>query len=276
MKKKYIPCKLATKNMDTTQLRENFLIDDLFVPGDLILYYTDCDRAVVGSACPIDKQIELTSPKELRADYFCERRELAILNIGGKGVVNVDDVAYILENLEMLYVGRGTKKISFESLSQEKIAEFYIVSYPSHKEYPTTKSANGDANILSLGNQSQANVRKIHQGICQARIQSSQLVMGFTQLADGSVWNTMPSHTHERRSEVYLYFDIEPNECVFHMMGTPDETRHIIVRNKQVVLSPSWSIHSGVGTRNYTFCWSMGGENQNFDDMNEAPTKDLK
>ena len=276
MKKKYLPCKLATKTMDTAQLRENFLIEDLFKSGEISLYYTDCDRAVVGSACPTDKPLELSSVDELRAEYFCERRELGVLNIGGKGVVNVDDTSYELENLEMLYIGRGAKKITFTSSSQEKIAEFYLVSYPSHKEYPTTKSATGDANILALGDQSQANVRKINQAICQARIQSSQLVMGFTQLADGSVWNTMPSHTHERRSEVYMYFDIEPNECVFHLMGTPDETRHIIVRNKQVVLSPSWSIHSGVGTRNYSFCWGMGGENQRFDDMDEAPTKDLK
>jgi len=276
MKKKYVPCQIATKAMDTQQLRESFLIEDLFQRGVLTLYYTDLDRAVVGSACPTNAALKLEAGDELRADFFCQRRELGVLNIGSTGLVNVDGVKYELKNGESLYVGRGSKNISFESIDSESIAEFYLLSYPAHKDFPTTKSAIGDANTIDLGESSQANIRTINQAICQARIPSCQLVMGYTKLNDGSVWNTMPVHTHERRSEVYMYFDIKPNECVFHFMGNPQETRHIIVRNKQVVLSPSWSIHSGCGTRNYTFCWGMGGENQRFDDMDPAPTNELK
>lgn len=276
MKKKYIPCQLAAKNMDSAQLRESFLIDDLFARGSIDLYYTDCDRAVVGSACPASSPLKLEAGDELRADFFCQRRELGILNIGGTGTVVADGMEYKLARGESLYIGRGTKDISFVSDNSDSIAEFYLLSYPAHKQYPTLKSALGDANMLHLGEQSQANVRTINQVICQARIQSAQLVMGYTKLEEGSVWNTMPVHTHERRSEIYMYFDIEPGECVFHFMGSPQETRHIVVRNKQVVLSPSWSIHSGCGTRNYTFCWGMGGENQRFDDMDAVPTDELK
>ena len=276
MKKKYLPCFTAYKQMDTSALRENFLIEDLFESGKLQLYYTDCDRAVVGSACPTQTPLKLDAGDELRAEYFCQRRELGILNIGGNGSVSVDGVVYNLVKGEILYVAKGSKEIVFKSENAEDYAEFYLLSYPAHAVYPTTKSALGDANKLALGKQSECNVRTINQAICQARIQSCQLVMGYTKLEDGSVWNTMPSHTHERRSEVYMYFDIEPKECVMHLMGSPQETRHLIVRNKQVVLSPSWSIHSGVGTKNYTFCWGMGGENQQFDDMDSAPTEELK
>lgn len=276
MKKRYIPCFSAAKNMDTEQLRENFLIEDLFGRGEIKLYYTDCDRAVIGSACPTDKPLKLEVGDELRAEFFCQRRELGVLNIGECGVVSVDGIEFSLAKGELLYVGRGAKDVQFKSNSTSEIAEFYLLSYPAHAEYPTTKSSLGDANRIHLGDQSQCNVRTINQAICQARIPSAQLVMGYTHLEDGSVWNTMPVHTHERRSEIYMYFDIQPKECVFHLMGNPQETRHIIVRNKQVVISPSWSIHSGVGTRNYTFCWGMGGENQQFDDMDAAPTEDLK
>ncbi len=274
MKKIYVPCKIATKAMTTSQLRENFLIEDIFNVDEITLYYTDCDRAIVGSACPSTKKLTLETADELRSPYFCARRELGVLNIGAKGSVCVDGQTFVLDNLETLYIGRGSKCIEFSAQKVGETAEFYLVSYPAHKEYPTTKSAKGDANILNLGSQEKANVRTINQAICENRIQSSQLVMGYTALAEGSVWNTMPAHTHERRSEVYMYFNIQPDECVFHYMGTPDETRHIVVKNKQVVISPSWSIHSGCGTRNYTFCWGMGGENQRFDDMDEA--KELK
>jgi len=276
MKKLYTPCFKAYKQMDTDALRESFLIEDLFEKGKLQLYYTDCDRAVVGSACPTNAPLKLDAGDELRAEYFCQRRELGVLNIGGKGSVSVDGTSYDLVKGEVLYISRGSKEIVFTSENASDYAEFYLLSYPAHKEYPTTKSGLGDANKIDLGNQSECNIRTINQAICQARIPSCQLVMGYTKLEDGSVWNTMPSHTHERRSEVYMYYDIQPNECVIHMMGTPQETRHLIVRNKQVVISPSWSIHSGVGTKNYTFCWGMGGENQQFDDMDPAPTGELK
>lgn len=267
-----------TKTLDSEKLRENFLIDDLFAKGEIKLYYiVECERAVIGSACPLKgSPLKLEVSDELRADYFCERRELSVLNLGGKGSVSVDGKVYELDYLELLYVSRGSKEIFFESLDPEKGAEFYLVSYPAHAAYPTTKSARGDANRIHLGEQVDANVRTINQVVCQARIQSCQLVTGFTQLEPGSVWNTMPSHTHERRSEIYLYFDIEPGQCVFHFMGDPRETRHLVVRNKQVVLSPSWSIHSGCGTRNYSFVWAMGGENQNFDDMDAAETSILR
>lgn len=278
MKKRYLPCMQLTKTLDSEKLRENFLIDDLFAKGEIKLYYiVECERAVIGSACPLKgSPLKLEVSDELRADYFCERRELSVLNLGAKGTVSVDGKIYELEHLELLYVSRGSKEIFFESLDSEKCAEFYLVSYPAHAAYPTTKSARGDANRIHLGDQKDANVRTINQVVCQARIPSCQLVTGFTQLEPGSVWNTMPSHTHERRSEIYLYFDIEPDQCVFHFMGDPRETRHLVVRNKQVVLSPSWSIHSGCGTRNYSFVWAMGGENQNFDDMDAAETSILR
>ena len=188
MKKKYIPCQLAAKNMDSAQLRESFLIDDLFARGSIDLYYTDCDRAVVGSACPASSPLKLEAGDELRADFFCQRRELGILNIGGTGTVVADGMEYKLARGESLYIGRGTKDISFASDNSDSIAEFYLLSYPAHKQYPTLKSALGDANMLHLGEQSQANVRTINQVICQARIQSAQLVMGYTKLEEGSVW----------------------------------------------------------------------------------------
>ena len=278
MKKKYLPCLQYTKTLDSAALRENFLIDDLFAKGELKLYYiVECERAVIGSACPLfGKNIKLEAADDLKADYFCERRELSVLNLGGKGKVSVDGEVYELDYLELLCVSRGSKEIIFESSDAEKIAEFYLVSYPAHRAYPTVKAARGDAIRMHLGDMKDANVRTLNQVVCQARIQSCQLVTGFTQLEPGSVWNTMPSHTHDRRSEIYLYFDIEPDQCVFHFMGQPTETRHLVVRNKQVVLSPSWSIHSGCGTRNYSFVWAMGGENQRFDDMDPAETSILR
>lgn len=266
----------AAGDMRTDELRDSLLIEDLFGRGEIALYYTDCDRAVVGSACPTDAPLELEAGDELRADFFCQRRELGILNIGGAGAVQVDGEEYRLLKGEVLYVGRGSKEVAFVSDDPADNAEFYLLSYPAHAEYPTAKCALGEANRIDLGSQSECNVRTINQAICEARIKSAQLVMGYTQLKDGSVWNTMPAHTHERRSEIYMYYDVKPGECVFHLMGTPQQTRHIVVRNKQVVISPSWSIHSGVGTRNYTFCWGMGGENQRFDDMDAAPTEELK
>jgi len=276
MKSRHLPCELATARMNSAELRANFLIDDLFAADELTLYYIDCERAIVGSACPKTKSIALDAPAELRADFFCERRELGVMNIGGRGKVIVDGVEYFLERCEFLYVGRGSKKIVFENTSEgSTYPEFYLLSYPAHKEYPTAKSAVKDANVLRLGEHKLANKRTINQAICEARIPSAQLVMGYTRLDEGSVWNTMPAHTHERRSEVYLYFDIDESQCVFHLMGRPDETRHLIMRNKQVALSPAWSIHSGCGTKAYAFCWGMGGENQRFDDMDEAKTKDL-
>ncbi len=262
--------------MSTQQLRDAFLIDDLFKEGVVDLYYTDCDRAVVGSACPLSEPLALPSAEELKSEFFCQRRELGVLNIGGAGSVFADGVEYKLAAGELLYVGRGTRKVEFASDDARNCAQFYLLSYPAHKDFPTEKSALGSANMINLGSKSLANERTINQAICEARIHSCQLVMGYTKLADGSVWNTMPAHTHERRSEIYMYFGMGPKDCVFHIMGSPEETRHIVVRDRQVVVSPSWSVHSGCGTHAYTFCWGMGGENQRFDDMDEVPMEDLK
>ena len=276
MKKRYVPCRLAAEKMSTQQLRDAFLIDDIFAEGRLDLYYTDCDRAVVGSACPLDTPLSLSTAEELKSEFFCQRRELGVLNIGGDGTVSVDGSDYRLCAGEVLYVGRGSREVVFMSDNPSKCAQFYLLSYPAHKEFPTEKSALGQANMINLGSKSLANERTINQAICEAKIHSSQLVMGYTKLADGSVWNTMPVHTHERRSEIYMYFGMNPDDCVFHIMGAPEDTRHIVVRNRQVVISPSWSVHSGCGTRAYTFCWGMGGENQRFDDMDEVPMKELR
>ena len=276
MKMKYIPCAECTKQLDSAELREAFLLDDLFVKGEIKLYYIDCERAVVGSACPENQALKLEAAAALRCEFFCERREMSALNLGGKGAIIVDGIRYELDRLELLYIGKGSREISFESEDSANGAEFYLVSYPAHASYPTCKSEKGDANIFRAGTPEQANMRTLNQLVCEARIKSCQLVTGFTHLDSGSVWNTMPSHTHERRSELYMYFDIEPTEAVIHLMGRPDETRHLLVRNKNVVISPSWSIHSGVGTKNYSFSWAMGGENQRFDDMDPAPTETLR
>jgi len=276
MKKRYIPCASAAKKMTTQELRQSFLIDDLFENGRLNLYYTDCDRAVIGGAVPLETPLKLESADELRAQYFCERREFGALNIGGAGFINADGKKYALAKNETLYVGRGAKEIEFGSDFASAPARFYIVSYPAHAAYPVSRSGLGEGNILHLGSKSTCNERDINQVICEARIKSAQLVMGHTHLAEGSVWNTMPVHTHERRSEVYMYYDVPEGAFVFHFAGAPDETRHIIVSEGQVVISPSWSIHSGCGIANYSFCWAMGGENQRFDDMDGVKPEDLK
>ena len=260
--------------LDTEELRSRFLIDDLFVEGELVLSYCDIDRVIVGSACPTSTPLSLDAVDELRAAYFCERRELGIINIGESGGVIVDGESYSLANRECLYVGRGSKSISFAN-DEGKTAKFYLISYPAHTDYPTKKAAMADAKQVHLGSSDTANERVIYQYIHEEGIQSCQLVMGFTVLKTGSVWNTMPAHTHTRRSEVYMYFDVPADNAVFHFMGDPQETRHLCVHNHQAVLSPAWSIHSGCGTADYTFIWAMGGENQRFDDMDPAPIPSL-
>lgn len=261
--------------MSAAELRENYLIEHLFAPGKLDCVYVDLDRAVVGSAVPLNDPLPLPTYPELRSEYFAERRELGVLNIGGNGGVEVDGKSYALETLDGLYVGRGSKSIVFRSDSTQKPAEFYLLSYPSHAQYPTKLIRSKAEEPVSLGTPESANQRKITKLIHLEGVRSSQLVMGFTQLAPGSVWNTMPPHTHMRRTEIYLYFNVEESERVVHMMGAPQETRHLVVANKQVVLSPGWSIHCGAGTRNYTFCWGMGGENQVYSDMDTVSAAEL-
>ncbi len=265
------------KSMTTEELRKYYLIDTLFTPDDVPMTYSDIDRSITGSAVPVKKTLKLlATKKEMAAEYFCERREVGIINIGGEGKITVDGKEYSMQTKDALYVGRSAKEVIFSSITSENPAKFYFVSYPAHKEYPTTKTTLAEADKSHLGSQKDANKRTINRMIHPKGVQSCQLVMGITELDDGCVWNTMPSHTHQRRSEVYMYYNISPDAIVIHFMGQPSETRHIIIRNGQAVLNPSWSIHSGVGTRNYSFIWAMGGENQVFDDMDGVTIDDLK
>jgi len=264
------------RTMTTEELRETFLISDLFQPGKICATYVDLDRAVIGSAVPVESPLSLPTYGILKAAYFLERRELGVLNIGGAGSVSVKGQKYDLARLDGLYIGRGNEEVIFSSADKSHPAEFYLLSYPAHAVYPTQLSRSAELSSVKLGAPETANAREIFKFIFQAGIRSCQLVMGFTKLATGSVWNTMPSHTHNRRSEIYLYFDVAEKERVIHMMGPADETRHLIIANKQVAVSPGWSIHSGVGTKNYTFCWGMGGENQAYDDMDALTVADLQ
>jgi 4-deoxy-L-threo-5-hexosulose-uronate ketol-isomerase len=262
--------------MTSAELRETFLLEGLFTPGQIDLAYVDLDRTVIGSAVPTSGALTLETQPELRAEYFLERRELGVLNVGGPGSVAVDGVTFDLEKLDCLYVSRGSKSVTFSSKSSAQPASFYLLSYLAHAEYPTKMVKFADLKGLELGSPETCNKRTIYKAIHLEGIRSCQLVMGFTLLAPGSNWNTMPAHTHMRRSEVYFYFDIEPDQRVMHLMGPPDATSHLIMADKQVVVSPGWSIHAGVGTKSYGFCWGMGGENQNYADMDPVAIKDLK
>ena len=261
--------------MSAAELRECFLVQDLFEPGQLQTAYCDLDRAVVGSAVPLATPLTLLAAEALRADYFCERRELGVLNIGGDGSIEVDGTFYPLGTLDSLYIGRGSRSVRFASQSAAKPAEFYLLSYPSHAAYPTTLIRAAEQSATPLGARETCNERALTRLIHLDGVRSSQLVMGYTRLATGSAWNTMPPHTHMRRSEIYLYFDLAAEDRVIHLMGPPQETRHLVVANKQIILSPGWSIHAGVGTRNYSFCWGMGGENQLYADMDPVTVGDL-
>ena len=262
--------------MTSEELRETFLLEDLFTPERIDLAYVDLDRTVIGSAVPTVAALKLETQPELRADYFLERRELGVLNTGGPGTVTVDGVSFDLDKLDCLYVSRGSKSVVFSSKSAFAPAAFYLLSYLAHTEYPTRMVKFADLKGLELGSAETCNKRTIYKAIYRDGIRSCQLVMGFTLLAPGSNWNTMPAHTHMRRSEVYFYFDVGPDQRVVHLMGPPDATSHLIMADKQVVVSPGWSIHAGVGTKSYGFCWGMGGENQAYDDMDPVAIRDLK
>jgi len=263
------------RTMTTEELRRTFLVTDLFQPGLIALTYIDLDRTIVGSAVPLDQPLALPTYNALKADYFTERRELGILNIGGAGSVTVNGTTHTLGKLDALYIGRGNSEIAFASADPAHPAEFYLLSYPAHAVWPTQLILAAAQPTSTLGAQETANLRHITRLIHLEGARSCQLVMGFTRLAPGSVWNTMPPHTHMRRSEVYLYFDIEPEQRVVHLMGPPKETRSLIVANKQIAISPGWSIHAGVGTKNYSFCWGMGGENQVYTDMDPVSVAEL-
>jgi 4-deoxy-L-threo-5-hexosulose-uronate ketol-isomerase len=263
------------RTMTTAELRETFLITDLFQPGRIDCVYVDLDRTVIGSAVPLDAPLVLPTYDELKAGFFTERRELGVLNIGGAGSVTVNGERFDLKNLDALYVGRGNESVSFSSDDSAYPAEFYLLSYPAHAVHPVSKIQSAQEARVKLGAAQTANQREITKLIHKKGIQSCQLVMGFTQLASGSVWNTMPPHTHMRRSEVYLYFNIPAGDRVMHLMGPAHETRNLVLANKQIAVSPGWSIHAGVGTASYTFCWGMGGENQDYDDMDKVAIADL-
>ena len=260
----------AYRRMTSEELRAHFLLLDLFRPGRAELAYTNVDRAVVGGIVPLDAPLALAGGREMACEYFCERREAGVINLGAPGTVTVDGRAFALGPRECLYLGRGSRAVSFASASAERPAQFYLLSYPAHAAFPTAHAKLEDANRVDLGSAAEANRRTIFQYIRPGRIPSCQLVMGFTELHEGSVWNTFPPHTHDRRTEVYCYFDLPASGLVFHLLGAPEETRHLVVREKQVALSPEWSIHSGVATGGYRFVWGMGGENQVFEDMDKV------
>lgn len=265
-----------SKHYTTDELRKHYLIDKVFVKDEIALTYSHQDRMIAGGAMPVEKELSLGSTKELGTEYFLERREMGIINVGGKGTVVLDGKEYALDFKDGIYIGMGTKEIVFKSDDKSKPAKFYINSCPAHKTYPTVYITKDMAVHRPLGTAENMNKRVVNQYVNPAVCESCQLAMGMTELAVGSSWNTMPSHTHERRMEVYFYFELEDDNVVFHMMGQPQETRHIILHNEQAVISPSWSIHSGTATSNYTFIWGMCGENQTYDDMDNIGNFDLK
>lgn len=261
------------KNFTTDQLRAEFLIPELFLLGALTLTYSHIDRIIVGGASPASQPLDLTaSPKDLGAEFFLARREIGIVNVGGRGTVTVDGTAYTLEKLDCLYIGMGAKSVTFAGEG----SLFYFASTPAHMTYPTTHLPISQAEPLRLGSIANSNERTIYKYIHPDGVKSCQLVLGVTLLEPNNMWNTMPAHTHARRMEVYFYFDLDGDNVVFHLMGEPNETRHLVIRNRQAVISPSWSIHAGMGTGNYAFIWAMAGENQTFSDMDAVAMTSLQ
>jgi len=265
-----------TSQMNTQEQRDNFLIQNLMVPGSIQLTYSHYDRMIVGGVVPGATAIDLPNEGELKANFFLERRELGIINVGGKGTVTADGEAYTIEKLEAVYLGKGTKEVSFSSQASDEPAMFYILSVPAHHTYPNRKMTKAEAAPVNLGDISTSNKRTIYKYIHNDGIQSCQLVMGLTVLDEGSVWNSVPPHTHTRRMEAYFYFDLHEAQRVMHFMGEPQETRHLVVANNEAIISPPWSMHFGVGTANYGFIWGMAGENKEFTDMDPVPVAAIK
>lgn len=265
----------AVKQYDTKQLRDEFLIENLMEEGEIILTYSHYDRYIAGSAVPtVPLKLETIDP--LKANYFLERREIGIINVGANGTIVVDGTSYELGFKDALYIGSGNKDVLFKSEDAKNPAKFYINSAPAHTSYPTKKVSLADANKLELGSMETANHRTVNQMIIGGVVTTCQLQMGMTELRPGSVWNTMPAHVHDRRMEVYFYLDIPENQAVCHFMGEPQETRHLWMQNHQAVISPPWSIHSGSGTSNYSFIWGMAGENLDYGDMDVCKITDLR
>ncbi|OBX01263.1 5-keto-4-deoxyuronate isomerase [Gallibacterium genomosp. 1] len=268
------------KHYDTTRLREAFLCEDLFQPGKINVVYSHIDRLVALGAIPNSGEIlsldEVIDKKSFGTEFFLERRELGIINLGGTAVITTKQGSFTVGHLDAIYLGKGTEEITFSSQDDKSPAVLYGLSAPAHRTFPSKLIKYVDARKVKLGTLENSNARTINQYLHPEVLETCQLCMGMTELEKGSVWNTMPAHTHERRMEAYLYFNIEPDQVVFHFLGEPTETRHIVVRDKQLIISPSWSIHSGCGTKNYSFVWGMVGENQTFDDMDFVPMQDLR
>ena len=263
------------KRYTTQELREHFLIPNLFSNDEINLTYSMYDRFIVGGAFPVNKDLKLESIDDLKSENFLDRRELGVINVGGAGVVEVDGKEFHLAHKEALYVGKGTKNVIFKKSGREQPI-FYLNSAPAHKEYPTKKVGKEDAEVVHLGDEKYANKRILNKLIVNSIVETCQLQMGMTELVEGNVWNTMPPHTHARRMEAYFYFNLEEGQTISHFMGQPDETRHIFMKNHQAVLSPEWSIHAGAGTSNYTFIWGMAGENLDYGDMDKVDPDNLK
>ncbi len=265
-----------SKRYTTEQLRAHYLIDTVFEPDGACFTYSHVDRIIAGGVMPVRQAVVIGTAKELGVEYFLQRREMGVINVGGAGEAELDGEVVQLGSRDGLYIGMGVKEVKFRSTDPSQPAKFYINSAPAHQSYPTVKIEIEKANPVRLGSDETLNKRTIYQYVHPAVCKSCQLVMGLTVLEPGSVWNTMPTHTHERRMEVYFYFDMAEDARVFHLMGEPDETRHLVMKSEQAVISPSWSIHSGVGTGRYTFIWGMAGENQTFDDMDHVPMATLR
>lgn len=267
---------LETKQMTTQQLRDNFLIENIVVNDKINLVYSHYDRVIIGGVKPVLKKLLLETHAELRAAYFLERREIGIINVGGEGIITADGKKFSISKLDCLYLGKGTKKVLFSSAQRSNPAVFYLLSAPAHHAYPNRLMKKEKASPVTIGSAATANHRTIYKYIHLEGIKSCQLVMGLTVLEEGSVWNTMPAHTHTRRMEAYFYFDIKQDHRVIHFMGEPKETRHLVVANHEAAISPPWSIHSGCGTANYGFIWGMAGENLVYTDMDPAPVTELR
>ena len=265
-----------TGRMDTAALRTHFLLQQLMQPGNINLSYSHYDRVIIGGVVPAGSALTLPLPGELKADYFLERRELGIINVGGSGKVVTDTGSYSLERLECLYLGKGTKDVSFTSDDMNAPAMFYLMSAPAHHAYPNRMMTRAEASPVNLGDISTSNKRTIYKYIHKDGIRSCQLVLGITVLEPGSVWNSVPPHTHTRRMEVYFYFDVHEDHRVMHFMGEPQQTRHLVMANNEAVISPPWSMHFGVGTSSYGFIWGMAGENQEFTDMDPVAVRDIQ
>jgi len=264
------------KNYDTEKLRKEFLIENVFIPDEISLVYSMYDRYMVGGAMPVKKQLKLETNDELKSEHFLDRREMGIINVGGNAIIDIEGKTYKLAFKEALYLGKGTHNVVFKSADPKKPAKLYINSAPAHHTYPSRKVTLADAEVVVLGNMESSNHRTVNKLLVNSVIETCQLQVGMTELNTGSVWNTMPVHTHSRRMEAYFYFEVPDKQAICHFMGDPDETRHIWMKNEQAVLSPSWSIHSAAGTSNYTFIWGMAGENLDYGDMDVRQPDTLK